>query len=323
MTAQKKHESEASRALLAWCRANTSMLRLSREFGLSESMVSSIAHGYSRPSADIAIKIEQRCGISACSWPRGLDAPKSAEDCALDVGLSDVIAFAGEDVRHIPFAPGFFVTESGRLIRASKRRGIRFVRTWAGKRTNGKPYQTAVLRLFGQPQVAVRMSRLVCLVFNGPPPDDERQWVLHHDDNPANDHYTNLRWGTAKENTEDALRNESLPRGFTNARAKRAIEMASQGRPVSHIARHFGVTRLTVENLLAGRTWLHIEGVRRINTYVSRQRVAIELCRLGFCARDISILVDIKLKSIHEMLSRARRLGQLPRLTPPAVNSAA
>ena len=47
------------------------------------------------------------------------------------------------------------------------------------------------------------LSRLVASAFIENP--DNKPYVLHKDDNPTNNHFSNLFWGTAKENTLDAL----------------------------------------------------------------------------------------------------------------------
>jgi transposase len=299
------------------------METLSRELGYSRSMVSVVAHGYQVPSAKFAAAIEARCGIAVAFWPqrqrgssiwaKSREAGLSAEDFALDVDTAEVRSFAdGEDVRPVPFAPGYFLTESGRLIRASKRRGLKIVKQWLGRRSNGKPQRTAILKVFGVPQIAIRSSRLVCLVFNGSPPDDVRVWALHRDDDSGNDHFTNLYWGTPKENSEDALRNEGRNDGLTNARAQRAIVASQSGATVAEIARRFNVSETAILNLLSGRTWLHLRGERRVNVYESRQSQIIELGRQGVPAREIAARFCIRTQTVHETLSRARRQGQLP-----------
>lgn len=49
-----------------------------------------------------------------------------------------------------------------------------------------------------------RVHRMVLLAFVGPPPEGCE--VLHGDGNPANNHLSNLRWGTRSENVLDRVR---------------------------------------------------------------------------------------------------------------------
>lgn len=50
----------------------------------------------------------------------------------------------------------------------------------------------------------VRGHRLVCEAFHGPPPPG-LPWDLHRDGNPRNNHYTNLYWGSPKQNQADSI----------------------------------------------------------------------------------------------------------------------
>ena len=50
------------------------------------------------------------------------------------------------------------------------------------------------------------VHRLVAYAWIGKPKPHQIE-VLHWDDNPKNNHYLNLRWGTHKENMNDMIRN--------------------------------------------------------------------------------------------------------------------
>lgn len=50
------------------------------------------------------------------------------------------------------------------------------------------------------------VHRLVAEAFLGPQPEG-KEFVLHWDDDPGNNHVENLRWGTKKDNRNDAVRN--------------------------------------------------------------------------------------------------------------------
>ncbi len=51
-----------------------------------------------------------------------------------------------------------------------------------------------------------KSSRLVLFAFEGFPPEG-KPWALHWDDDPGNNHVSNLRWGSPSENTRDSVRN--------------------------------------------------------------------------------------------------------------------
>lgn len=77
------------------------------------------------------------------------------------------------------------------------------------------------------PQRAYRVHRLVALTWIGPPPFDGAM-VLHRDDDPSNNNYANLKWGTQRENMADAKRNGRKlgghrPRGSTFPKTLRVV----------------------------------------------------------------------------------------------------
>lgn len=58
--------------------------------------------------------------------------------------------------------------------------------------------------------VSSSVHRLVAKAFLGPSPEGKPN-VLHWDDNPANNHVSNLRWGSDADNKRDAIRNGRNP----------------------------------------------------------------------------------------------------------------
>lgn len=86
---------------------------------------------------------------------------------------------------------GFLISVRPRLMKLSidPRRGSRSVTL----RKNLKPAR-------------IYVHRLVCEAFHGPAPDG-KPYVLHWDDNPANNFPENLRWGDKRDNAQDAIRN--------------------------------------------------------------------------------------------------------------------
>lgn len=72
------------------------------------------------------------------------------------------------------------------------------------KASGGKGHQHVNLALGGVHN-SLWVHRLVLEAFVGPCPPG--QVCCHWDDNPANNHLRNLRWGTKGDNTRDAVRN--------------------------------------------------------------------------------------------------------------------
>jgi len=69
---------------------------------------------------------------------------------------------------------------------------------------DGRGYAVYNLHSPGR-RVRAKAHRLVLEAFVGASPDG--MWALHYDDNPQNNHVSNLRWGTRIENGADRARN--------------------------------------------------------------------------------------------------------------------
>lgn len=90
--------------------------------------------------------------------------------------------------------------------------------------------------------------------------------ILHYDDNKQNNTASNLRWGTTRENFDDAVRNNGHDnKGSKNGHAKltedavkrmrkRHAENVSQ----KELATEFGVCLATVANVISRRSWNHV-----------------------------------------------------------------
>lgn len=110
------------------------------------------------------------------------------------------------------------------------------------------------------------LHRLVLLCFVGPPPEG-KPMGLHEDDNKTNNTPTNLYWGTHKQNMQDAMRNGKTTRGNTNGCVKLTEDQvkeikrlrAEEGLGSRRLAKRFGVVPQTIQLILSGVNWAHIE----------------------------------------------------------------
>ena len=110
------------------------------------------------------------------------------------------------------------------------------------------------------------IHRLVAIAFL-PKPKKGNDWVLHQDDNPQNSHYSNLRWGTVQDNSDDKLARNRQVKGeqqhsarLTADRVKEIARAIIQGKQRTAIAHHFDIDPTTVGDIKAGRTWKHVTG---------------------------------------------------------------
>lgn len=109
------------------------------------------------------------------------------------------------------------------------------------------------------------VHRLVCEVFNGPPPSSNMH-AAHKDGNPYNNVPENLYWATPSENCEDRKRHGTWVHGTrvnTNKLSERDVEqiasLCRSGVSRKDVAQQYGVHRSSVDQLMRGATWKHLE----------------------------------------------------------------
>jgi hypothetical protein len=110
---------------------------------------------------------------------------------------------------------------------------------------------------------SIAVNCLMLSAFVGPRP--EGMQCLHADDDKRNNSLTNLRWGTCKENHQDAIRNGRKPRGENKVNAKlteadvRVIRRRlDAGDSEAAIARDFHVSKNPIRDIHKNITWRHV-----------------------------------------------------------------
>jgi len=154
--------------------------------------------------------------------------------------------------RVIPGYPRYAIDESGTILSACGR-GCRVAvpnRPWSDAKrlkhaTGTGGYQYVNLRHDGRTRV-ITVHILVLITFVGPRPNG--MMCRHLDGNPANNHISNLVWGTASENQNDSIRHGTDSRGGKNGNAKlKASDVleirsrAANGEKLSEIAKDFPI----------------------------------------------------------------------------------
>lgn len=104
------------------------------------------------------------------------------------------------------------------------------------------------------------VHQLVAEAFIGPRPD--RHDCCHNDGNPSNNHYSNLRWDTRKNNVADTYKHGRGPFGKRNGLNKLtesdilAIrKLRKGGAPVSTLAKKYGVCKSNISQITLRQTW--------------------------------------------------------------------
>ncbi len=130
--------------------------------------------------------------------------------------------------------------------------------TWVGSCSGGSKYGQTYYR--GRVDKAHRVSYML---FNGsiPPGHD----VMHTCDNPKCVNPSHLITGTRKDNMQDAVKKGRHPHGETHGRAKvnesqvRQIRVLyTQGLSYRALASKYGVSHLTIRDIVVRNTWRHV-----------------------------------------------------------------
>ena len=139
------------------------------------------------------------------------------------------------------------------------------------KMGNGKKLKPHLNKMWNRYQCTLRdsrgirklckISRLVATAYL--PNPNHLPIVMHLDNNPANDYYRNLKWGTQKQNMEDARKNGKL-RG-SSCKASRAklskkdliliFKLKAKGLYYKDIAKRLGVSVGTIGRVINKKSY--------------------------------------------------------------------
>lgn len=123
-------------------------------------------------------------------------------------------------------------------------------------------YYRATLHIDGKRNY-VLVHRVVAEAFYGK--DDQGRDVAHNDGDKSNNHLTNLRYATKKENEADKIVHGTALYGqrhnmakMTNESVMNARKMLEEGWTRTFIAKLFGVSRTTIGRINSGKTWCRL-----------------------------------------------------------------
>jgi len=110
------------------------------------------------------------------------------------------------------------------------------------------------------------VSRLVLTVFVGPP-NENQPHCAHIDGNPRNNHLSNLRWSTVKENWSDKMIHGTQPLGeklynsvLNNESVLEIRSLYKNGNVTQRsMALRFNVTPQCINLVVKGKNWKHLK----------------------------------------------------------------
>ena len=135
----------------------------------------------------------------------------------------------------------YHISRRGRLYRYYPNRGVWMV--FNGTISRGRVYH--ILRN-STSRIRIQASRLVALAYI--PNPDNKPFVCHKDNNPLNNHYKNLYWGTQLENIRQCISDKRLrPQGkipLTKSQIKSLNQDYISGVKLRLIEKKYNITHI-------------------------------------------------------------------------------
>jgi hypothetical protein len=161
--------------------------------------------------------------------------------------------------RKIPGFENYEASECGQIRRATSGPGTHVGRVLRQKRASKAYWYFRVSLSHNGINSDHSVHRLVAYAFLGPAPTEFHE-VAHNDNNPHNNHYSNLRWATRIENMDDKIRHGTLVDGDLcwNARLtavdfERMQDLSAAGISATKIGAYLGFSQTYVSSLLRGK----------------------------------------------------------------------
>ena len=161
-------------------------------------------------------------------------------------------------MRQLPQSPRYEITENGDVYSSCVGKNKRKLKPCK----DSKGYLKVVIS-YNFKRKTTKIHKLVAEVYL-PKRPSPTHIIRHLDGNPANNHYTNLAWGTGKENSEDQDRHGRLHRGVSHCNALLTQPQVDRIRFLrgkvpygywTRLARSLGVSYCTVYSVLHHRTY--------------------------------------------------------------------
>lgn len=169
--------------------------------------------------------------------------------------------------RDIPGFPAYTITKDGRVWSKPRKssRGQEPGR-WLTNTTQTNGYVYTHLNVKGK-QYHFRLSCLILLAFVGPRPKGTQ--CRHLDGDKQNNYLTNLKWGTPKENIQDAIKHGTHPCLRRGAKSNRSILSENQVKLIfnayhdgaynqQELADTFNVSDAHISRIVNKKNWGHL-----------------------------------------------------------------
>lgn len=155
------------------------------------------------------------------------------------------------------------VSDDGQVRRIGRVAGATVGRVLKQKRLKPWGHRSVQLQQYGEGRWLC-VHRLVLEAHGGPCPDGME--CRHLDGNSENNHVSNLKWGTHKENGQDMVRHGRSRKGHRRYNSKLVEEdvrtirrLHLEGKSVKEIACSFPVSWQNIKHIVSNESWKHVK----------------------------------------------------------------
>jgi len=168
----------------------------------------------------------------------------------------------GPIMKNIADYPNYKITENGEVYSCRNRKIMK------NKVSNG--YSSVGLRKDGRYHYH-NVHRLVLMAYGELPEDYQLMQACHNDGDKSNNHISNLRWSTPKENTNDKYAHGTAfkcPDGEAHHNSRLNVSMVVKMRidavlmNTKQIGIKYGVAKLTAYDAIVGNSWKSVNAIQ-------------------------------------------------------------
>lgn len=171
-----------------------------------------------------------------------------------------------EEWKAVPAFQGYRVSNFGRVQTCrSPGNGNRLTENWRDMKTGRLKHGHRYARFSKNSKMTrIYVHRLVLELFVGPCP--EGMECCHNDGNPENNHVSNLRWSTHRDNLNDRRIHGTMNWGercgtskLNRDQVREIRKLKAEGAHSKELAKRFGVCYQHIDHIIRGRNWSFLD----------------------------------------------------------------
>lgn len=170
----------------------------------------------------------------------------------------ELMALEGETFRELSYAPGYWVSDQGRVLAMKGAPGCVLK-----PEVDKDGYLRACIEVFDGSRKHKQVHRMVADAFIGEKPEGKN--LAHGNGIRSDNRVDNLRWATQAENCADKIEHGTQTRGSSHHRSRHTEEQVRLAKEARHngmtlrqASEYSGVSFSTVASACTGKTWRHV-----------------------------------------------------------------